>query len=102
MIIHTVILRLKRPVADGQRQQFIKILEEFGRQAPHAEGPAKVYADLQLRPEGNSVSEVLMEVNFTDAEAFQRYLADARHQELVEDVLLPRCESWLSVQAESA
>ena len=102
MITHTVIFRLNRPADTGRREQFIGMLQDFGKEPPHGLGPAKVHQDLQLRPEGRSVSEVLMEVRFADAEAFQRYLADPKHQELISGVLAVECESWLSVQAETA
>lgn len=102
MITHTVIFRLNRPADAGQREQFIGLLKDFGKEPPHGLGPATVHQDLGLRPEGRSVSEVLMEVRFADAEAFQRYLADPKHQELVGGVLAAQCESWLSVQAETA
>lgn len=101
MITHTVIFRLNRPATTGQRKQFLEALEDFGRAAPHATGPALVHADLQMRPEGRSVSEFLMEVRFADPDAFKNYLNDPKHQRLVTDVLVPQCESWLSVQAET-
>lgn len=99
MITHTVIFRLKRPVSEDQQQGVIRAVQEFGRQPPFAAGPAEVRTDLQLRPEGRSVSEVLLELRFEDEEAFQSYLVHPKHQQLVQTVLEPHCESWLSVQA---
>lgn len=102
MITHTVIFRLNRPADTGRREHFISMLQDFGKEPPHGLGPAKVHQDMQLRAEGRSVSEVLMEVRFADVEAFHRYLADPKHQDLVSGVLAVECESWLSVQAETA
>jgi len=100
MIKHTVILRLNRPTDPATTEGVIAQLREFGAEPPFAEGPATILVDLGLRPEGRSVSEVGMEVHFADAEAFASYLAAEKHVALVNDVLLPNCESWLSVQNE--
>ena len=101
MLTHTVILRLKRPVEAGSRTAFIEALTRFGATPPHAEGPALVAVDADLRPEGPSVAEASMVVEFADAAAFRAYLADGAHVDLVENVLRPSCESWLSLQSES-
>ena len=100
MIKHTVLFRLNRPVDDTARDGFLAALREFGAEPPHAEGPATVSDDLRLRPEGRSVSEGMIEVRFADEEAFNAYLADPKHVALVQELLTPNCESWLSLQSE--
>ena len=101
MIVHTVIFRLNRPTTDAGIAEFVAHCEAFADVAPHALERPKVTVDLGLRPEGRSVSEVQMVVHFADAEGFRAYLADPLHVALAQDVLIPNCEAWLSVQAEA-
>ena len=100
MIVHTVLFRLARPTSDVETAVFVAHCEAFADQAPHVLERPTVSVDLGLRPEGRSVSEVQMVVTFDDAEAFRTYLADPLHVAFAQDVLIPSCESWLSVQAE--
>jgi hypothetical protein len=101
MILHTVIFRLKRPVDAAAAQSFLDTLTAFGAEPPFGIGPGQIGTDLGLRPEGRSVSEASLQVNFADAEAFENYLVSAPHQSFVTDTLLPSCESWLSIQSET-
>lgn len=101
MILHTVLFRLARPVSTESVDAFERSLRAFGAAAPHALGPAEVHRDLGLRQEGRSASEVSMRVAFRDEQAFSEYLASPEHVELVEAVIAPSCESWLSVQHSS-
>jgi hypothetical protein len=98
MIIHTVICRVKRPADTDAATAFAEAAEAFGTQPPHALGPAVVARDLGLRPEGRSVSEVLLEVRFADEAAFHAYLADPAHVAFVENTMTPSLEGWLSLQ----
>ena len=100
MIQHTVIFRLNRPVDEGTRTGFLSALHEFAASAPFAAAPPQVLTDLGLRPEGRSVSEGQMVAQFASVDDFRSYLADPLHIALVNDVLVPNCESWLSVQAD--
>lgn len=100
MIVHTVIFRLARPVSDAETAVFVAHCEAFADTAPHVLERPKVSVDLGLRPEGRSVSEVQMVVHFADVEAFRAYLTDPLHVAFAQDVLIPSCETWLSVQAE--
>ena len=101
MIVHTVIFRLNRPTTDAGIAEFVAHCEAFADVAPHALERPKVTVDLGLRPEGRSVSEVQMVVHFADAEGFRAYLDDPLHVALAQDVLIPNCDAWLSVQAEA-
>lgn len=99
MLVHTVIFRLKRSVNEDLLQDFVRAVREFGQNPPFASAPAEVRTDLRLRSEGPSVSEVLLELRFESEEKFHAYLAHPKHQRLVQDVLEPRCETWLSIQS---
>ena len=100
MIVHTVLFRLARPVSDASIAVFVAHCEAFADATGHVLERPVVTVDLGLRPEGRSVSEVQMVATFADAEAFRAYLVDPLHVSLAQDVLIPTCETWLSVQAE--
>lgn len=98
MIIHTVLLRLSRPVNDEQRERFLAGLRAFAANPPQSMGPADVIVDAGLRPEGRSVTEAMLQGRFADEQAFHAYLADPRHTALVEELFVPNLDSWLSLQ----
>src|ERR1700712_5494378 len=100
MIRHIVVFRMNRPVDPAARTAFLDAVASFGENPPFADGPAVIRVDLDARPEGRSVSEALMEVDFADLDTFRNYLAHPAHIALVNDVLTPNLESWLSVQSE--
>lgn len=101
MISHTVLFRLKRPVSEPDRARLLDGLRSFAAEPPHAAGPAVMHEALGLRGESPRAADVLLGVRFADADAFQAYIEDERHQALVRDVLEPTCEGWWSVQAET-
>ncbi|WP_442575812.1 Dabb family protein [Microbacterium sp. F51-2R] len=98
MITHTVVFRLRRPVDSDVEKRFHETVRAFGADPPHALGPAQVLTDAQLRPEGRSVSESGLVVQFSDADAFAAYLVDPQHVHFVENALVPFCETWLAIQ----
>lgn len=100
MITHTVLFRLNRPPGDAARVDLLQALNRFAADPPHAAGPARVDGSLALRGESPRTADVLLEVQFADAAAFDAYIAHARHQTLVKNVLEPLCEGWWSVQSE--
>lgn len=101
MITHTVLFRLKRPVSDQDRRRLVQALRDFATDPPHAAGPAEVHDSLGLRGESPRAADVLLRVEFPNAEAFPQYVEHERHQALVKDVLAPSCEGWWSVQTAS-
>jgi len=102
MLTHTVLFRLHRPVDAVVKERFLGAVRAFGENPPFGLGPATVELDAGLRPEeGRSTVEASMTVQFPDADAFASYLAHPAHVDLVEKVLAPSCESWLSIQVES-
>lgn len=102
MLTHTVLFRLRRPIAGEAREKLVAELRAFAREAPFATGPAGVHADLELRDEANPrVADVALSMTFTDTGSFTAYLDHPLHRALVTTVLEPLCESWLSVQSET-
>lgn len=98
MLTHLVLFRLRRPSDGAARDTLLDALATFAVQAPFAEGPATVLADLGLREANPHGCDALLRVRFADTEAFASYLASQPHQRLVSDVLEPSCESWWSIQ----
>ncbi|HEX4010293.1 MAG TPA: hypothetical protein VHX62_09805 [Solirubrobacteraceae bacterium] len=101
MITHTVLFRLKRPVADGALTQLVQGLRAFAQDPPFAVGPAHVDASLGLRGESPRTADALLQVQFPGPEVFDGYLTHERHRALLADVLEPLCEGFWSVQAQS-
>jgi hypothetical protein len=102
VLTHTVLFRLRRPIAGGAREKLVAELQGFAREAPFATGPAGVHADLELRDAANPrVADVALSMTFTDTGSFTAYLDHPLHRALVATVLEPLCESWLSVQSET-
>ncbi|HUZ55129.1 MAG TPA: Dabb family protein [Streptosporangiaceae bacterium] len=98
MLTHLVLFRLRRPSDGAARMRLIDALTAFAAQAPFAEGPATVLADLGLRDANPHGCDALLRVRFGGTEAFASYLTSQPHQTLVSEVLEPSCESWWSIQ----
>lgn len=103
MIRHTVLFRMARTegAADaGALRRVEDALRAFAAAPPLALGPAEVAHDSGTRPEGPSVAELSFVAHFASLEDFRSYVGSPEHQRLATEVLVPHCESWLSVQTE--
>jgi hypothetical protein len=79
MIIHTVLLRLKRPKDDQALTQLIAALRAFAADPPHALS-VDVTESLFLRGEGPRVADAMLTVKLASADDFGPYQASDAHQ----------------------
>jgi hypothetical protein len=101
MITHTILFRLKQSTSVADRARLATALRDFAQDPPFAVGPGEVAEDGGLSERSPATADVLLRVQFPDAEALPRYMADERHVALVQNVLRPLCDTWLALQAES-
>jgi Stress responsive A/B Barrel Domain len=101
MLRHAVVFRLRRPISQADHDALVNGLTDFAADPPFATGPAQVEASLHLRGESPRTGDVLLTVEFPNADAFPEYINHPHHIALVTDVLEPLCEGWWSVQYEN-
>ena len=103
MIRHTVLFRITRTEGTADAGALTTVedaLRAFAAAPPLALDPAEVTRDSGTRPEGPSVAELSFVAHFANLDDFRAYVASPEHQRLATEVLVPHCESWLSLQTE--
>lgn len=104
MIRHTVLFRIGRSADGAADASALATVEDalrtFAAEPPLALGPAEVTRDTGTRPEGPSVAELSFVAEFANLDDFRAYVSSPEHQRLATEVLVPHCDSWLSLQTE--